>query len=111
MSAREGDCLNSYDSLINSAAIAHTCSGLVPQQPPTSRTPSWIIRFVLHESLTHVDRFNDILDHPSERQGGYILVPDRPGIGVEIQEDQLAKYPYQPKKITGVFQADGSVAH
>jgi len=67
--------------------------------------------FVLHENLTAVDMFNDILDNPPERQGGYILVPDRPGVGAEILEDKLAKYPYKPARITGYFQADGSVAH
>jgi L-alanine-DL-glutamate epimerase-like enolase superfamily enzyme len=63
------------------------------------------------ESYTAADAFNEIVDHPVERQGGYILVSDRPGIGLEIQEDKLAKFPYRPKPITGAFHADGSVAH
>jgi galactonate dehydratase len=67
--------------------------------------------FVLHENLTGVDSFNDILDNPPQRQGGYILVPDRPGVGAEILEDKLAQYPYRPARITGHFHADGSVAH
>jgi galactonate dehydratase len=67
--------------------------------------------FVLHENLTGVDMFNDILDNPPQREGGYIIVPDRPGIGCEILEDKLAQYPYRPAKITGFFHADGSVAH
>lgn len=67
--------------------------------------------FVLHENLTGVDRFNDILDNPPQREGGYIIVPDRPGIGAEILEDKLAQYPYRPAPITGHFHADGSVAH
>ncbi len=67
--------------------------------------------FVLHENLINVDIFNDILDNPPERQGGYIIVPDRPGIGAEIQEEKLAKYPYRPQRIGGFFGADGAVAH
>jgi galactonate dehydratase len=67
--------------------------------------------FVLHESLTYVEPFNEIVDNPPLRQGGYFIVPDRPGIGLEIDEAKLAKFPYRPKPITGFFGADGSVAH
>ena len=67
--------------------------------------------YVLHESLPYADAFNEIVDHPPERDGGYIIVPDRPGIGLEIDETKLAKFPYKPKRITGFFQADGAVAH
>ena len=67
--------------------------------------------FVLHENLVSSDRFNDIVDNPPERQGGYITVPNRPGIGLDIVEEKLADYPYRPQRITGHFQADGAVAH
>ena len=40
-----------------------------------------------------------------------MLVPDRPGIGVELREDRLSKFPYRPHKITASFRADGAVAH
>jgi galactonate dehydratase len=70
-----------------------------------------IPNFYLHENLTSADAFNEILDQPIERQGGYLIVPDRSGIGVEINEAALAQFPYRPVKITGHFHADGSVAH
>jgi galactonate dehydratase len=70
-----------------------------------------IPNYVLHEALPETDAFNDIVDHPPERAGGYLIVPDRPGIGLEINEAKLGKYPYKPKRITGNFHADGSVAH
>jgi L-alanine-DL-glutamate epimerase-like enolase superfamily enzyme len=70
-----------------------------------------IPNFVLHESLSHIDAFNEIVDHPPAREGGYIRVPDRPGIGLEIREDKLSQFPYREKRITGYFAADGSVAH
>jgi galactonate dehydratase len=68
-----------------------------------------IPNFFLMESLTNADVFNEIVDHPPERDGGYIIVPDRPGIGLEINEAKLKQFPYKPKKITGNFRADGSV--
>ena len=67
--------------------------------------------YVLQEGLENSDAFNEIVDHPIEREGGYMLVSDRPGIGLEIQESKLSKYPFVPRKITGFFHADGSVAH
>jgi galactonate dehydratase len=70
-----------------------------------------IPNYVLMESHTDADPFNELVDQPIERQGGYILVRDRPGIGVEIDESKLAAYPYRPKVITAAFHADGSVAH
>jgi galactonate dehydratase len=68
-----------------------------------------IPNYVLMESLPGADAFNEIVDHPPERDGGYFIVPDRPGIGLEINEAKLARFPYKPKRITGSFRADGSV--
>ena len=70
-----------------------------------------IPNYFLMESYPYADAYNEIVDQPVVRQGGYILVSDRPGIGLEILEDKLAKYPYKPKQITGAFAADGAVAH
>jgi galactonate dehydratase len=71
-----------------------------------------IPNYVLMESHTFADAFNDLVDHPVQREGGYIVVSDRPGIGLEIDERALARYPYRPKTIEGTFRhADGSVAH
>ena len=53
----------------------------------------------------------EIVDEQLRVEGGYRLLPDRPGIGIEIVEDALAKYPYEHWAIKGHFHADGSVAH
>ena len=70
-----------------------------------------IPNYVLMESHPFADAYNEIVDHPVERQGGYLLVSGRPGIGLEIDEDKLGNFPYQPKRIFGNFHSDGSVAH
>jgi len=70
-----------------------------------------IPNYVLHESNVGADALNEILDEPLERDGGYVIVPDRPGIGVEVREHLLSKFPYRPRHIAGSFAADGSVAH
>ena len=68
-----------------------------------SQLDASIPNYVLMESHTGADAYNDIVDCPVERQGGYLLVSDRPGIGLEIDESKLGSYPYQPKKIVGNF--------
>lgn len=70
-----------------------------------------IPNFVLHEAHTFADPFNDLVDNPPVREGGYIVVPDRPGIGLEINESVLEKYPYKPHRVAGAFREDGAVAH
>ena len=70
-----------------------------------------IPNYVLMESNTGADAFAEIVDNPLQREGGYVIVPDRPGIGLEINEARLAKFPYKSRRITGSFRADGAVAH
>ena len=70
-----------------------------------------IPNYQLQESNPDADRLNDILEEPLVREGGYYLIPDRPGIGVEIREEMLAKFPYRPRQITAAFREDGSVIH
>ncbi len=70
-----------------------------------------IPNYVVQEANESADAFAELVDQPLTRKDGYVLVPDRPGIGVEINEAKLAQFPYKPLKINGFFRADGSVAH
>jgi galactonate dehydratase len=69
-----------------------------------------IPNYVLMEAGTPADRLNDILVEPLVREPGYVVVPDRPGIGVEVREEAFAKFPYRAHRIRETFHADGSVA-
>jgi galactonate dehydratase len=68
-----------------------------------------IPNYVLQESGS--DALNEIVDEPLQREGGYVIVPDRPGIGIDLREEKLATFPYRPHRISGAFRADGAVAH
>jgi len=71
-----------------------------------------IPNYVLQEGAhTATHPLNEIVDRPLTLEEGHIIVPDRPGIGIEILEDRLSSFPYRPNPITGSFHADGSVAH
>jgi galactonate dehydratase len=41
---------------------------------------------------------------------GWLELPDRPGLGVELNEAEIAKYPYAPRDYNSAYYADGSVA-
>jgi galactonate dehydratase len=58
-----------------------------------------------------VENLNEIVEEPLAFEDGYILVPARPGIGVELREDKLANFPHRAHRISPTFRADGSVAH
>lgn len=70
-----------------------------------------IPNYFLQEAYPAADRLNEILEEPLVRDGGYVVVPDRPGIGIEIREEKLAKFPFKPYTTRGWFREDGSVAH
>nr|MDO8099176.1 galactonate dehydratase [Candidatus Njordarchaeota archaeon] len=70
-----------------------------------------IPNYVLQESNIVEGPLGEIVDEPVKLEGGYMVTPNRPGIGVEINEDALARYPYTPRHIEGVFREDGSVTY
>src|SRR3954470_4761294 len=70
-----------------------------------------IPNYFLQEAYPAADSLNDILEKPLQRDGGYVVVPDGPGLGIDIREDKLANFPYRPHTIRGWFREDGSVAH
>jgi len=51
----------------------------------------------------------ELLAEPLERGGGYLRVPDRPGIGVELDESAVAEGPYEPRDVVTRLHEDGSV--
>ena len=68
-----------------------------------------IPNYALMESGTTA--LNEIVDEPLVAEAGYVRVPDRPGIGVELREGKLAQFPYRPHRIAPATRADGAIAH
>ncbi|MDP6041289.1 MAG: mandelate racemase/muconate lactonizing enzyme family protein [Candidatus Latescibacteria bacterium] len=47
-----------------------------------------------------------------KREGGYILLPEAPGLGVELDDDKIADTPFTPNTNTStLLRNDGSVAY
>ena len=53
--------------------------------------------FLITEYFVNLEDFGrDIAQTPFEARDGYISVPDTPGIGIDLDEERLAAYPYKP---------------
>lgn len=68
-----------------------------------------IPNYVLMEGQATV--LDEIVDRPLVVENGYVTVPDRPGIGINLREDVLTRYSYRPHISLAARRADGSVAH
>jgi galactonate dehydratase len=71
-------------------------------------TPSYIICEAVTDDVSwRQDVVQDA--HPVERDGMRVYASDRPGLGVEVDLDEVARHPYEPEVLQRVFYADGSV--
>jgi len=103
---------------IGALAEAHRI-GLAPHNPqgPVSTAASFEFGFaqpdyVICETVSEdvpwrADVVRDA--HPLEKRGRTVRPADKPGLGVEIDEAAVAKYPFQQELLQRVFYADGSV--
>jgi galactonate dehydratase len=70
-------------------------------------TPNFLIQEVMRSDVPW--RY-DIIKEDFEIVDGHFTPPGRPGIGIEIDEQEAAKHPYQPEPAMRYFHPDGSVA-
>ena len=53
---------------------------------------------------------SEILREPMKLEDGYLLLPDAPGLGVELNEEVFEKYPYRPWRRGRPTKPDGMLA-
>ena len=82
-------------SPVNNAAFTHFAA-VIPN-------------YYVMEVNTHTDNQLALVDSPYQVIDGYRQLSDRPGIGVEIDEEQCEKTPFVSHQITDNIHADGSV--
>jgi len=70
-------------------------------------TPNFLIQEVMRSDVPW--RY-DIIKEDFDIENGYFVRPTRPGIGIEIDEKEAAKYPYQAEPDMFYRHPDGSVA-
>jgi galactonate dehydratase len=107
----------SHAKKIAALAEAHHV-GVVPHNPlsPVStaaclQLAACIPNFALQEYPIgeSVPPKSEIVRNAPRLESGFLIVPDAPGIGVELAEDAAAKHPYKPRAFSTRLHADGSV--
>jgi galactonate dehydratase len=70
-------------------------------------TPNYLIQEVVRADVPWRD---DVLMAPVPIEAGTCQAPTAPGLGVEVNEAEAAKHPFQPEVTMAFFHRDGSVA-
>ena len=70
-----------------------------------------IPNFALQEYPTGEDRppKSEIVKTALAQEDGFLIIPDAPGIGIELAEDAAERHPYAPRAVKTRLHADGSV--
>ena len=62
----------------------------------TLNVSACIPNFLITEYFTNFEpRGDEIAGAPFKVENGYIKIPDKPGLGLELDEEAMAKYPYR----------------
>ena len=78
------------------AFAAHNPSGPIANAA-TLQLAACTPNYAIHEIMaTDVPWRKEIVDESLSFKDGYLEIPDKPGLGIEIREEKLANYPYQP---------------
>ncbi len=92
--------------------------GVVPHNPlsPVSTAAclhlaACIPNFALQEYPLGEDRppKSEIVTNAPAREGGYLRIPDAPGLGLALAPDAAARHPYRPREVVTRLHEDGSV--
>jgi galactonate dehydratase len=104
------------------AAIAEAGQmGIAPHNPMGPVAGSIALHFdvaasafvIQEEAVDVVPWFSDVCSHPIVMNDGYWEIPQGPGFGVEINEKEAAKHPFEPEKIPALdaILYDGTIAN
>ena len=64
-------------------------------------TPNLLVQEIFDEF--NVDWEREVIDHPAEVIDGRIAIPDRPGLGIDLNWAEIAKHPYQISNFLPLF--------
>ena len=70
-----------------------------------------IPNYYLQEANLPHGAAREIVDQPPRVVDGYLQLPDRPGIGIEINEPAAARFPFHPRRPAAPRNPDGSIRH
>ncbi len=65
-------------------------------------TPNFYVQEIFDEFNVEWER--DLVDHSTEVVDGYVEIPDRPGLGLELNLEECARHPYEPAFFLPLFK-------
>jgi galactonate dehydratase len=107
----------SHSKKIAALAEAHNV-GVVPHNPlsPVStaaciQLAACIPNFALQEYPLGEDQApkSEIVKSTVALKDGYLIIPDAPGLGIELAPDAAERFPYRPREVHTRLSVDGSV--
>jgi mannonate dehydratase len=69
----------------------------------------WVPNFGIQEYMRHSEATDAVFPHAYTFSDGYLHPGEAPGIGVDIDEQLAARYPYEPKQLPVARLADGTM--
>jgi mannonate dehydratase len=89
------------------------CHGATDLSPVTMGTAlhfdTWVPNFGIQEYMRHTEETDAVFPHDYSFADGCLTIGDRPGHGVDIDEDLAGRYPYKPAYLPVARLADGTV--
>ena len=89
------------------------CHGATDLSPVTMGTAlhfdSWVPNFGIQEYMRHTEETDAVFPHDYRFEDGYMIVGEKPGHGVEIDEALAAKHPYKPMQLPIARLEDGTM--
>lgn len=70
-------------------------------------TPNYLIQEVVRKDVPWRE---EVLTEPINMERGVSRAPTAPGLGIDVDEKEAAKHPFQPEVTMAYFHKDGSVA-
>jgi len=104
------------------AAMAEACYvKVVPHNPLSAVStaacvqldaciPNFALQELIPDGVYEAPPRHTLVKNPLEVDRGYIKVPTRPGLGVELDESKLSEYPFEEWDPPWLLREDGSVA-
>jgi mannonate dehydratase len=89
------------------------CHGATDLSPVTMGAAlhfdTWVPNFGIQEYMRHSAETDAVFPHDYRFDAGYLHVGDTPGHGVDIDENEAAKYPYRPASLPVARLEDGTM--
>jgi galactonate dehydratase len=70
--------------------------------------------FIIQEKMDAVPWFYQVVEGQPEFENGYMRIPEKPGLGIEVNEKLALKYPFKQEPVDVIEMAriaDGTIVH